>query len=136
MKITPITKPGFEEIVRCEDPQSGLKAYIAVHSTRLGPALGGIRIHPYPSEESALEDVTRLARAMTFKAAAARIRLGGGKAVIVADPGKEKTPSLLRAMGRFVQSLNGKYISAKDVGITTEDLIEVSRETAFVILYL
>src|SRR3989338_293405 len=114
VKIKSFKKPGFEEMLACEDPSSGLKAFIAIHSTRLGPALGGIRMHAYRNEEEAVRDAIRLAKAMSYKNAAARLKLGGGKGVIVGDPARDKTPKLLRAMGEFVNSLDGRYYSAKD----------------------
>ncbi len=106
----------FEQVVYNHDRASGLKAIIAIHSTALGPALGGTRFYPYASEEDALRDVLRLARGMTYKAAAAGLDLGGGKAVIFGDPKRIKSEALLRAHGRFVESLGGRYITAEDVG--------------------
>ncbi len=132
MELKKLKRPGFEEIVSCFDSDSGLKALIAIHNTRLGPALGGIRMFPYRSEDEALQDVTALAKAMTYKAAAAHLKLGGGKAVIFGDPLTQKSKPLLRAMGRFINELKGRYISAKDAGITTADLVEISQETQFV----
>lgn len=132
MDIQTLNHPDFEEIVSCTDADSGLRAIIAIHSRRLGPALGGIRMYPYANDEEALRDVTLLARAMTYKAAAARLRLGGGKAVILGDPAKDKTKPLLQAMGRFINALKGRYISAKDAGITTADLVEISQATGYV----
>ena len=112
---------GHEQVVLCHDRASGLKAIIAIHSTALGPALGGTRFHPYASEEEALQDALRLSRGMTYKNALAGLDLGGGKAVIIGDPAARpraaiKTEALLRAYGRFVQSLAGRYITACDVG--------------------
>src|SRR5215217_7829640 len=92
----------FEEVVFFHDRPSGLRAIIAIHSTQLGPALGGSRFYPYASEDDALRDVLRLARGMTYKAAAAGLNLGGGKAVIVGDPQRIKSEDLLRAYGRFI----------------------------------
>ncbi len=122
---------GHEEVVFGSDPVSGLKTIIAIHSTALGPALGGTRFFPYPSEEAALTDVLRLAEGMTYKAAAAGLDLGGGKAVIIGDPEMDKSERLFRAYGRFVDSLSGRYITAEDVGTTTADMAYVSRETPF-----
>ncbi len=122
----------FEQVVFCHDRTSGLRAIIAIHDTTIGPALGGIRMRPYPTEQDALVDVLRLARAMTFKAAVAGIDLGGGKSVIMGDPRADKSEALFRAMGRFIQSLGGRYICATDVGTTTEDLMHVRTETPFV----
>jgi leucine dehydrogenase len=123
---------GFEQIVYCSDDDSGLRAIIAIHSTALGPALGGTRFYPYPSEEEALADVLRLARGMTLKAAAAGLDLGGGKAVIIGDPRRDKTEELLRAYGRFVETLGGRYITAEDVGTAIEDMDVVRRESRWV----
>jgi len=123
---------GFQEIVFGQDPDSNLKAIIAVHDTTLGPALGGTRIWPYKNEESALTDVLRLARGMTYKAACAGLNLGGGKAVIIADPQTQKTEALLRAYGRMVDSLQGLYITAEDVGTCQEDMDVIAQETRFV----
>ena len=118
---------GFEEVVYGHDADTGLRAIIAVHSTRLGPALGGARFYPYPDETAALVDVLRLAKGMTYKAAAAGLALGGGKAVILGDPGRAKTAELLRSYGRLVDSLSGRYLTAEDVG-TTQDDMDLIRE--------
>src|SRR5690606_39598052 len=101
-----------EQVVYCNNPDVGLKAIIAIHDTTLGPALGGTRLWPYASEEEALVDVLRLSRGMTYKNAISGLHLGGGKAVIIADP-KDKSEALFRAFGRFVESLNGRYITAE-----------------------
>ena len=127
-----INGDGYEQIVYCTDDQSGLKAIIAIHSTALGPALGGTRFYPYESEEDALVDVLRLAKGMTYKAAAAGLDLGGGKAVIIGDPKRNKTEELLRAYGRFVETLGGRYITAEDVGTALEDMDTVRRESRWV----
>ena len=124
---------GFERIVYAQDAKAGLRAIIAIHSTRLGPALGGCRIQPYRTEESALDDVTRLAESMTWKAAAAGLDLGGGKAVIIADPERDRDEALLRAFGRAVESLNGRYITSVDVGSGVDDMDEIRRETKWVV---
>src|SRR5579864_2720362 len=105
---------GHEQVVFCQDAASGLRAIIAIHNTTLGPALGGIRMRPYPTEAEALEDVMRLSRAMTFKSAVAGLDLGGGKSVIIAGP-DQKSEALFRAMGRSIHSLGGRYIAATDV---------------------
>lgn len=128
MEIQDIPVDGYEKVVRCHDPASGLKSIIAVHDTTLGPALGGMRMLPYASEEEALFDVRRLARGMTYKSAVAQTGLGGGKSVIIGDPKTDKSPELFRAMGSFVESLEGKYITAEDMNITVPDL-EIVRET-------
>ena len=111
-----------EQVVYCHDRSAGLRAIIAVHSTRLGPGLGGTRFHRYGSEDEALNDVLRLARAMTYKAAAAGLDLGGAKAVILGDPATDRAEALLRAYGRFVDSLGGRYLTAEDVGTTQADM--------------
>src|SRR5690606_11335603 len=120
---------GHEQVVFGSDPVSGLKAIIAIHSTALGPALGGARFYPYESEEEALIDVLRLSKGMTYKAAAAGLDLGGGKAVIIGDPATDKSERLFRAFGQLVDSLGGKYITAEDLGTTAADLALVRRET-------
>ncbi|HHW03793.1 MAG TPA: Glu/Leu/Phe/Val dehydrogenase [Thermoanaerobacterales bacterium] len=124
---------GHEQIVFCSDPAAGLKAIIAIHSTVLGPALGGLRMWNYRSEEEALIDVLRLSRGMTYKNAAMGLELGGGKAVIIGDPQKDKSPELFRAFGRFVESLGGRYITAEDVGTCEEDMYYIARETSHVL---
>src|SRR5690242_1337351 len=113
---------GHEQVVFCQDRATGLRAIIAIHDTTLGPALGGTRIYPYASEADAVTDVLRLSQGMTAKSAAAGMDLGGGKAVIIGDPATIKTPALLRAYGRFVDSLGGRYVTAADVGSTADDL--------------
>ncbi|HKE51166.1 MAG TPA: Glu/Leu/Phe/Val dehydrogenase dimerization domain-containing protein, partial [Actinomycetes bacterium] len=123
---------GHEQVVFCADPGTGLRAIIAIYSTVLGPALGGTRFYPYPSEEAALSDVLNLSRSMAYKAAMAGLDLGGGKAVIIGDPAKDKSEGLLRAYGRFVQSLAGRYITACDVGTYSWDMDIVGRECEFV----
>jgi glutamate dehydrogenase/leucine dehydrogenase len=122
----------FEQVVFCSDPASALRSIIAIHDTTLGPALGGIRMWPYESEEQALEDCLRLARGMTYKAAAAGLHLGGGKSVIIGDPATHKTEALLRAHGRFIQTLGGRYIPGIDVGTSQADLEIVAREAEIV----
>jgi valine dehydrogenase (NAD+) len=121
-----------EQVVFCRDEPSGLRAIIAIHSTALGPALGGTRFHPYPSEDDALQDVLHLSTAMSYKNALAALDHGGGKAVILGDPTRDKTEALLRAYGRFVQSLGGRYITACDVGTYVEDMDVVAWESEFV----
>jgi valine dehydrogenase (NAD+) len=124
--------PGHEQVVFCQDPASGLRAIIAIYSTALGPALGGTRFYPYESEDAALVDALDLSRAMAYKNAMAGLDLGGGKAVIWGDPSKIKTEPLLRAYGRFVESLGGRYYTACDVGTYTADMDIVAKETRFV----
>ncbi len=122
----------YEEVVYFHDAPSGLKAIVSIHSTALGPALGGTRFYPFRNEEEALRDVLRLSRGMTYKAAAAGLDLGGGKAVIIGDPKRIKSEELLRAYGRFIDSLGGRYITAEDVGTSREDMDMIRRETPFV----
>lgn len=122
-----------EQVVFCQDAATGLKAIIGIHSTTLGPALGGTRFYPYRDEQAALTDVLRLSRGMTYKAAAAGLQLGGGKAVLIGDPALDKTPALLEAYGRFVETLNGRYITAGDVGTTSDDMDIIGRSTEHVV---
>jgi valine dehydrogenase (NAD+) len=122
---------GHEQVVFCTDPGSGLRAVIAIHSTALGPALGGTRFYPYASEDAAVADALRLSRAMSYKNSLAGLDLGGGKAVIIGDPQTDKTEALLRAYGRFVESLGGRYLTACDVGTYNADLDVVARETRY-----
>lgn len=122
-----------EQVVFCQDPSTGLKAIIGIHSTTLGPALGGTRFFPYRDEQAALTDALRLSRGMTYKAAAAGLHLGGGKAVLIGDPARVKTPALLEAYGRFVDTLGGRYITAGDVGTTSDDMDVIGRSTKHVV---
>jgi valine dehydrogenase (NAD+) len=126
-----VLSSGHEQVVFCSDEESGLRAVIAIHSTALGPALGGTRFYPYPSEEAAVADVLALARGMSYKNSLAGLDLGGGKGVIIGDPRTDKTEALLRAYGRFVESLGGRYLTACDVGTYNADLDVVARETRF-----
>ena len=123
---------GHEQVVFCQDHASGLRAIIAIYSTALGAALGGTRFYPYPSEDAALADVLNLSRAMTYKNALAGLDHGGGKAVILGDPAELKSEALLRAYGRFVQSLNGRYITACDIGTYSDDMDVIARECTHV----
>ncbi len=123
---------GHEEVVFCNDPESGLRAIIAVHDTTLGPALGGCRMWPYASEDEALEDVLRLAEGMTWKSSISGLDLGGGKCVVFGDPRSDKTPEKFEALGRFIASLGGRYIVAEDVGTTPRDMQFVARATRHV----
>jgi leucine dehydrogenase len=132
MMFETIAKTGHEQVVFCQNKEAGLKAIIAVHNSWLGPALGGLRMWSYKTEADALNDVLRLSRGMTYKAAVAGLNLGGGKAVIIGDPSKDKSEALFRAFGRFVQSLNGRYITAEDVGIDVNDMEYVLKETEYV----
>jgi glutamate dehydrogenase/leucine dehydrogenase len=123
---------GHEQVVFCRHQPSGLRAIIALHSTALGPGLGGVRFKPYASDEEALRDVLRLSHGMTYKNAAAGLDLGGGKAVIMGDPRQLRSEALFRAYGRFVHGLNGRYLTAEDVGTTIEDMATIRRETPYV----
>lgn len=129
------TIPGHphEQVIFCEDADTGLRAIIGIHSTTLGPALGGTRFYGYADHSAALTDVLRLSRGMTYKAAIAAVPLGGGKAVIVGDPASAKTPALLRAYGRFVETLGGHYITAGDIGVGAEDLDVIGQTTPHVV---
>jgi len=122
---------GHEQVVFCSDPASGLRAVIAIYSTALGPALGGTRFYPYASEDDAVADALNLSKAMAYKNSLAGLDLGGGKAVIIGDPRTDKTEALLRAYGRFVEALGGRYLTACDVGTYNADLDVVARETRY-----
>ena len=123
---------GHEQLVLFADESTGLRGAIAIHDTTLGPAIGGLRIWPHPTEAAGILDVLRLAEAMTYKSAAAGLDLGGGKAIVIGDPATCKTEALLRAVGRQVDSLDGRYITTEDVGTTTADMERIHQETAFV----
>ncbi|MCY0900364.1 MAG: leucine dehydrogenase [Firmicutes bacterium] len=127
-----MAKYGHEELVFWYDQTTGLKAIVAIHNTTLGPALGGCRMWPYASEEDAITDALRLSRGMTYKNAAMGLDLGGGKSVIWADSRVDKNEALLRAFGRLIESLQGRYLTAEDVGMTAADMAVVARETRFV----
>lgn len=127
-----MAKYDYEQLVFCQDKNSGLKAIICIHDTTLGPALGGTRMWNYTSEEKAILDALRLARGMTYKAAAAGLNLGGGKAVIIGDPQNDKSEELFRTYGRYIQNLNGRYITAEDVGTSIKDMEWVHAETDYV----
>ena len=120
---------GHEQVVFFQDNHSGLKAIVAIHNTVLGPALGGLRMWPYASEEEALEDVLRLSKGMTYKASVSGLNLGGGKSVLIGDPEKDKSEALFRSLGRFIGSLGGRYITAEDVGTTVDDMEHIYQET-------
>ncbi len=124
---------GYEQVIKVTDKSVGLTAIIAIHSTAMGPTLGGIRIQPYASFDAALQDALRLARGMTYKSAVAEVGFGGGKSVIIADPKTQKTPELLMAFGAAVEKLGGVYICAEDMGCTTEDVKIVRRMTKHVV---
>ncbi len=124
-----MAKMGHEQVVVFNYAETGLKAIVAIHNTTLGPALGGLRMWPYANEEEALVDVLRLSRGMTYKAAVAGLNLGGGKAVLIGDPEKDKSEGLFRALGRFIGSLGGRYITAEDVGTNVNDMDYIYQET-------
>ena len=128
-----VAKQGdHEQVIFCNNKDVGLRAIIAIHNTALGPALGGTRMWNYKTEDDALVDVLRLSRGMTYKAAAAGLNLGGGKAVIIGDPKTQKSEALFRAFGRYVNSLNGRYITAEDVGTTVREMEFIFMETPWV----
>jgi leucine dehydrogenase len=132
-KIETIFAGDHEEVVFCHDPASGLKCIIAIHNTQLGPALGGVRLWNYENADQALEDALRLSRGMTYKAAVAGLNLGGGKAVIIANPKTQKSEALFRSFGTFIESLNGRYITAEDVGTDVNDMEYIFMETSNVV---
>lgn len=121
-----------EHVAFYHDKKAGLSAIIAVHNTNLGPALGGCRMWPYVSSAEALTDVLRLSKGMTYKAAMANIALGGGKSVIIGDPRKQKTPEMMEAMGKFVDSLGGSYFTAEDSGIAVTDLQNMAKHSPYI----
>lgn len=123
---------GHEQVIYFADTSCNLKVIIAIHNTILGPALGGSRMWPYKTEEEALKDVLRLSKGMTYKAAISGLNLGGGKACIIGDPDKDKSEALFRSYGRFIESLNGRYITAEDVNIGVEDIEHIFTETNYV----
>ena len=128
----PLLSPlGHEQVAFCHDRATGLRAIISIYSTALGPALGGTRFYPYESDEAALQDVLRLSRSMAYKNALSGLDLGGGKAVIIGDPATDKNEAMLRAYGRFVQSLGGRYVTAADVGTYVGDMDVIAKETDF-----
>ncbi|MEP1327097.1 Glu/Leu/Phe/Val dehydrogenase dimerization domain-containing protein [Pseudophaeobacter sp.] len=132
MPVTAVDTTSHEAIYRVEDQAQGLVGFIALHSTQLGPAAGGLRMRPYANEADALEDVKRLSEGMTYKNAAAGLALGGGKAVIIGDPAKDKSPELLRAFARAIQSLEGRYYTAEDMGMSPTDMAILAQETPYV----
>ena len=127
-----LSQSGHKKVVFCNDPTTGLKAIIAIHDTTLGPALGGVRMWNYNSEAEALEDVLRLSKGMTYKAAIAGLNVGGGTAVIIGDSRRQKTEALMRSFGRFVKNLNGEFIAGEDVGTTVRDMEYIRMETQHV----
>jgi len=127
-----LTAFGHKKVVYCNDPDTGLKAIIAIHDTTLGPALGGTRMWAYKTESDALQDVLRLSKAMTYKSSIAGLNLGGGKAVIIGDSHKDKSEALLRKFGRFIKNLGGEFITAEDVGTNPRDMEYIRMETQYV----
>lgn len=127
-----VKEMGHEQVLFCHDKDLDFKAIIALHDTSLGPAMGATRLWSYASEQDALRDVLRLSRGMTYKAACANIPVGGGKAVIIANP-DNKTDEMLRAYGRFVNSLKGRFITGQDVNITPQDVSTIRQETNYVV---
>lgn len=123
---------GHERVLFCSNPEAGLKAVIAIHSTMLGPGLGGVRMWPYADTDEAVVDALRLARGMTYKAAVAGVHLGGAKAVILGDPKRDKSEALFRAFGRAVESLGGHYVTAEDVGTGPREMEWIASETRWV----
>jgi leucine dehydrogenase len=130
--VKEISVAGFEKVIEAKDAEAGLHAFIALHNTSLGPALGGARIYPYPKPEDALNDVLRLAKGMTYKSAVVSLGLGGGKSVIIANPKFQKTEKLFKAFGEVINTLNGSYIVAEDLGSSTEDMIIIRKATPYV----
>lgn len=132
-KFDYMAKYGYEQLVFFYDKETGLKGITCIHDTTLGPALGGTRLWNYASEEEAVEDVMRLARGMTYKNSVAGLNIGGGKTVLIGDPDKVKSEAYWRAFGRYVQSLNGRYITAEDVNTTPEDMDYIAMETDYIV---
>ncbi|MGE4232192.1 MAG: Leu/Phe/Val dehydrogenase [Bacteriovoracia bacterium] len=128
-----IQNEGYEQIIYCQDKKTGLKAIISIHDSTLGPGVGGCRMYPYETEEQAIEDVLRLSKGMTYKASISGLDWGGAKAVIIGDAKKDKTAALLRRYAEFVDTLKGRYITAKDVGITGPDLEVIRSKTQHVL---
>jgi valine dehydrogenase (NAD+) len=127
----PLSPLGHEQVAFCHDKATGLRAIISIYTTSLGPALGGTRFYPYATEEAALQDALRLSRAMAYKNALCGLDHGGGKAVIIGNPATDKNEALLRAYGRFVESLGGRYVTAADVGTYVADMDVIAKETRF-----
>jgi leucine dehydrogenase len=133
LELEEIFVSGYEKVIKVTNKEAGLQAIICIHTTTMGPALGGIRIYPYATFEIALNDVLRLAKGMTYKSAISECGWGGGKSVIIADPKKNKTKEMLYAFGQAVDRLQGEYICAEDVGCTPADVLEISRATPYVV---
>lgn len=132
MQLTPVPTPSHEQVLRVSDSATGLVGFIAIHSTQLGPAAGGLRMKPYASEAAALTDALRLSHGMTFKNAAAGLPLGGGKAVIMGDPARDKSEALLTAFAGAIAALKGRYWTAEDMGMSPADMAIIARGTEFV----
>ncbi len=122
-----------EQLIFFREPVSGLKAIVAIHDTTLGPAIGGVRMRRYSSEDEAIDDALRLSRSMTYKAAGAGVNFGGGQTVVTADPRKDKSEALWRALGRFIDGLGGRYIAGQDVGTSVDDMDYIRAETKYVV---
>src|SRR5262249_48853878 len=131
LRLKEIQFKNGEKLIEATDEVRGLRAYIGIHNTDLGPALGGTRIYPYKHEEDAIFDVCRLAEGMSYKSALAGTGFGGGKSVIIADPKKDKTEDLLTAFAEAVHSLEGSYICAEDVGSTCDDMMIIRKKTPY-----
>jgi len=133
LQLEKIPVEGYEQVVKITDRKAGLNAIVAIHSTVMGPSLGGIRVHPYKTFNDALEDVLRLSKGMTYKSAIGETGFGGGKCVVIADPKRHKTPELLLALGAAVDKFGGAYICAEDAGCCTEDVKIIRRATKYVV---
>lgn len=133
MILDKIQSGGFEQVVFLHDKKVGLKAIVSLHSTRLGPGVGGVRMWDYKTEEEAIQDALNLSKGMTYKAAISGLNWGGGKAVIIGNPKKDKTPAMLARFGEFVQGLSGRYVTAKDVGIGADDLRAIKTKTQHIL---
>lgn len=132
LKIKEIIVEGYKKVIEATDSRTNLTCFIAIHSTLLGPSLGGTRIHPYPSKEDALQDVLMLGKAMTYKSAIYQLGIGGGKSVLIADPDKQKNEPLLLSFAEVVHTLQGDYIAAEDMGSTPSDMMVIRKKTPFV----
>jgi leucine dehydrogenase len=133
LSIRDIEIPGFHRVVEGIDSELGLHCIIAIHDITLGPALGGLRIYDYPSREHALNDALRLAKAMTYKSAVAKVGMGGGKSVLIGKPGKVKTPAILHAYAAVLDTLKGEFIVGADVGVNSEDMLIIHQKTPYVV---
>ena len=129
MQISELEVPGYEQVLVCRERASGLRAVIAIHDSSRGPAVGGCRMWPYASLQAAVDDALRLSQGMSYKSAFAGLHLGGGKAVLIGDPAQDKSEALLRAFGRCIDALDGRYVVAEDVGVGVDDIEVIGRET-------